>query len=107
MVVEIGTRNRIFFSRTEELCCQVIFFNTIRVDEPDQALERVRMNILDVEVTTYSCSVGGENLPVFNFTNILRAAFLYLHLRFILYRCKNVNAKAALKKLVKLTPEYL
>ncbi len=79
----------------------------IRVHEPDQALERVRMNILDVEVTTYSCSVGGENLPVFNFTNILRAGFLYLHFGFILFRRKNVGAKAALKNLVKLTPEYL
>jgi hypothetical protein len=45
-----------------------------------------------------------------NFTNILhvkvlRAAFLFLHLRYVVFWRKNIGAKAALKMLVKLTTE--
>ena len=36
-------------------------------------------------------------------TKVFRAAFLYLHCRFKLFRCKEIGAKAARKMLVKLT----
>ncbi len=39
-----------------------------------------------------------------NLTNILHAAFLYLHFGFVLFLLKNFDAKADLKMLVKLTP---
>ncbi len=55
-------------------------------------------------------------VPAVNFTNILRAAFLYesftrsfldLDLRFFLFWRKNMDAKAARNMLVKLTPGRL
>ena len=39
-------------------------------------------------------------------TNYFRAAFLYLHCRFKLFRRKEIGAKAAPKMLVKLTPRF-
>ncbi len=35
------------------------------------------------------------------------AAFLYLYLRFSLFRCKNIGSKATLIMLVKMTQDYL
>ncbi len=36
---------------------------------------------------------------------VLRAVFLYLHFRLVLFWCKNIGVKASLKMLVKLTPD--
>ncbi len=51
----------------------------------------------------------GVNLPMFYApllrTKVVRAAFLCLCFSFVLYRHKNVGAKAARRTLVKLTPE--
>ena len=43
--------------------------------------------------------------PVVNFTNILRAAFLYLQNVFVIFRKRKFAKKAALKMLVKVTTE--
>jgi hypothetical protein len=51
-----------------------------------------------VRVLMTFCSLG------FNFTNVLRAAFLCLRFRFVLYWRKPTGAKAARRTLVKLTP---